>query len=449
MSILVREAIDFAIVNGLLKYNAHYELTHAPLCLTPFPITQRILDQIHNLTPVLNALWLKIANTPLFLKAELEKTARADRFIANLLALLPDNDGTATRQLLISRNDVLLVDTADSASLLAPKQVEFNTISNSFLSLSKQIARLHQHLHDWGLLEQAPLSNDPLEAAVDLMATAIHGYGHPKACLLMIVQDPEQNIFDQRAIEFRLLEKYGYPTLRMTLDEIFQSASLHEGHLKIKGRTAALSYFRAGYTPNDYPGEIQWKARALIEHSSSIKCPSVGMQLSGAKKIQQLLGHTEILREFVDAESAEKIRDTFVGLYTLDDLIEGLPAREAAIKSPDRYVLKPQREGGGNNLYGQEMIDKLQSLTEADRHAYILMERIPSTITPARLVVESTCEERPSISEIGRYGVCLADGDSLVENRDIGYLVRTKSADLDEGGVCAGYACLNSLCLHP
>jgi hypothetical protein len=31
----------------------------------------------------------------------------------------------------------------------------------------------------------------------------------------------------------------------------------------------------------------------------------------------------------------------------------------------------------------------------------------------------------------------------------IGYLVRTKSADLDEGGVCAGYACLNSLCLNP
>lgn len=46
----------------------------------------------------------------------------------------------------------------------------------------------------------------------------------------------------------------------------------------------------------------------------------------------------------------------------------------AAIASPDDFVLKPQREGGGNNLYGSELVERLQSGT--DLAAYILMQKI-------------------------------------------------------------------------
>jgi len=33
---------------------------------------------------------------------------------------------------------------------------------------------------------------------------------------------------------------------------------------------------------------------------------------------------------------------------------EGDLAAAMAIKNPERYVLKPQREGGGNNFYGKD-----------------------------------------------------------------------------------------------
>ena len=39
----------------------------------------------------------------------------------------------------------------------------------------------------------------------------------------------------------------------------------------------------------------------------------------------------------------------------------------------------------------------------------------------------------------------LAKGNEVRLNKDAGYLVRTKGAEVDEGGVSAGYACLNSL----
>ncbi len=45
-----------------------------------------------------------------------------------------------------------------------------------------------------------------------------------------------------------------------------------------------------------------------------------------------------------------------------------------AAAQPDAYVLKPQREGGGNNLYGQQAADKIAG--RVGLAAYILMQRI-------------------------------------------------------------------------
>ena len=47
------------------------------------------------------------------------------------------------------------------------------------------------------------------------------------------------------------------------------------------------------------------------------------------------------------------------------------------INQPENYVLKPQREGGGNNIWEDEMRKKLISLSgDPARAQYILMRRI-------------------------------------------------------------------------
>ena len=48
----------------------------------------------------------------------------------------------------------------------------------------------------------------------------------------------------------------------------------------------------------------------------------------------------------------------------------------AARARPHGFVLKPQREGGGNNLYGDEMLAAFDSLSPEELGAFILMERI-------------------------------------------------------------------------
>ena len=76
------------------------------------------------------------------------------------------------------------------------------------------------------------------------------------------------------------------------------------------------------------------------------------------------------------------------------------------MKAPSRYVVKPQREGGGNNIYGDDIGPFLKSIENStERDAYIMMDRIAPPITrnymirPAVPVQLVKC-----ISELGIFG---------------------------------------------
>lgn len=74
-------------------------------------------------------------------------------------------------------------------------------------------------------------------------------------------------------------------------------------------------------------------------------------------------------------------------------------------------MLKPQREGGGNNIYGEDIKDALLKMKDSnERMAWILMERIfPPIIKgymvrPGGPIVPSISE---LVSELGVYGVVI------------------------------------------
>ena len=138
------------------------------------------------------------------------------------------------------------------------------------------------------------------------LAQAHKAYGNPKASVLFIVQDPERNAFDQRSLEYHLLEDHGIQTVRLTLLQIAKSARLDDDRRLIVPKFAAdgdsseisIVYFRAGYGPADYPSQSEWNARRLLELSRAIKCPTIITQLSGCKKIQQVLSMPGVLERY-------------------------------------------------------------------------------------------------------------------------------------------------------
>ncbi len=128
----------------------------------------------------------------------------------------------------------------------------------------------------------------------------------------------------------------------------------------------------------------------------------------------------------------------------MDQSPEGLQAYKMAMENPSRYVLKPQREGGGNNFYGQDIPAQLLKMTKEERNGFILMDLIKPPPMKNVMIRKGKCIEAQVVSELGIYGIWVSDGDVCLLNEDAGHLLRTKSTDSNEGGVAAGFAVLDS-----
>ncbi|CAD6884917.1 unnamed protein product [Tilletia laevis] len=432
------------------------------------------------------------------------------------------------------------------------KQVEFNTISASFGALSTRASELHRfsHTSTGAFFQAAPEQLSTLEClppnrALQTLAGGLAA-GHkayidaevaPSAhqssakpsdpAILFVVQPGERNAFDQRWLEFELGSVHSIRVLRATFDELAgavqQSRSDGSGSfgasltgpdrtLRVRlpgyhhsaskgddeGTEISVVYFRAGYGPGDYPeGGNAWDMRMLLERSKAIKCPTIALQLAGAKKVQQVLAEPGVLESFLLNSSGQTVesgevakqsgagqidftqhdvdllRSTFSGLWPLDSRSElGLEGIRLAQTEPERFVLKPQREGGGNNVYRQDIPPFLAQLGPGGEEGYILMELIkpPRGIGNYLMRAGAGNEEGPNlagdvVSELGIYSTALfgrperstssasgvvqrADGEvDMVHEGYGGYLLRTKGRESDEGGVAVGYSVIDSVVL--
>lgn len=81
-----------------------------------------------------------------------------------------------------------------------------------------------------------------------------------------------------------------------------------------------------------------------------------------------------------------------------------------ALANPEGYVLKPQREGGGNNIYGEDIKEFLTNIRNSDeRGAWILMDRINPPLQ-RNYMIRPTLKEplyTDVVSELGIFGVVI------------------------------------------
>ena len=245
--------------------------------------------------------------------------------------------------------------------------------------------------------------------------------------------------------------------------------------LTTKPVEVSVVYYRAAYTPRDYQSPSDWATRLLIERSTAIKCPTVALQLAGAKKVQQVLAAPSnddgLLQRFLPTEfhgSIKDIKASFKQIWPMDDSTDGVEAMRLAKEESDRFVLKPQREGGGNNIYKSAIPTALAEMDARDqeragrhpneevvreREGYILMELIRPPVGVENVLVragDGKGVRTEIISELGIYGAALfrsSKGSKHVEmlvNTQAGHLLRTKGSTDDEGGVAVGFSVIDS-----
>lgn len=365
----------------------------------------------------------------------------------------------------------------DSAAI---KQIEFNTVSISFGALSTKVSELHTYLAHSGVYGP---SGDHIQTSVSRSLTELANglaAGHKEyvdsslskanlpssIAVLFIVQPGERNVFDQRHLEYSLYENHGIRSFRLTLSEVREKTRYvtEPGTPNVNrlihiatGSEISVVYYRSGYAPTDFPTEVEWDARLYLETTHAIKCPSLLTQLSGSKKIQEILTDPKIIEKFLGQDGAKQIEPhiiqqleaTFVKIYPMDNSPSGLEARKLALESPEKYVLKPQREGGGNNVYKENIPAFLKSIPEDSWGAYILMELIVPPEFHNKILRAGQIYNGSIVSELGVFGTVLWNQTSgqITHNEQAGWLLRSKLESSDEGGVAAGFGCIDSVYL--
>ncbi|XP_043838276.1 glutathione synthetase isoform X1 [Dromiciops gliroides] len=453
---LARQAVEKAFMEGVVMRTKQDPsssdiVSYAPFTLFPSAVPRELLEQAYEVQADFNLLVDTVSQDYTFLEQTLSSTIKIDDFIEKLFSIYKQvlKEGVAQTVFLgLNRSDYMFKRSAAGPPVL--KQIEINTISASFGGLSSKSPAVHRHvLNVLGKTKEASciLSNNPSKGLALGIAKAWELYGSPKALVLVIAQEKERNVYDQHYIEHDLLAR-NIHVIRRTFQDVAKTGTLTQDRkLFVNGQEIAVVYFRDGYMPSQYSPQ-NWEARLLLERSCAVKCPDIATQLVGTKKVQQELSRPGVLETLIPdhPEAVARLRATFAGLYSLDVGEEGDRAIMEAIAAPDRFVLKPQREGGGNNLYGEEMARTLEQLKTSEKRAsYILMEKIePEPFGNCLLQAGIPARVSQCISELGIFGVYVRQGKTLLMNKHVGHLLRTKSTKHADGGVAAGVAVLDN-----
>ncbi len=505
---LAAHANSYASANGVQierkrsddPRNTYFEC--APISLLPNAYPKEAFAKAQSVAADFNELVDRVSRDADFLERTLGGgVAKMDPFTAQILKLYKqvyvdgDKNSPANQadRLGIHRSDYMLHSPAEGQAYQL-KQVELNTIAASFAALSSRIFNLHRYLTsrfgkevtEFMEINQKIVSSStdpapgvPENPTLEHIPKAIHvsfdRYSQKykssgdvsNMIVLFVVQEGETNTVDQRMLEFSLHENHSIPVVRMSLTKAFSEITLDsDGALKLGDQEVAVVYYRAGYAPTDYPdGDdgVEWKARLKLECSRAAKCPSLGYHLAGTKKVQQELARPGVLENFFpnpnESEKVDKMRSCFAGLYSMgeDATAADLEAANEVLEGrQSHYVLKPQREGGGYNFYGDSLAEKLRENTSrgpdgalklGDKLAeYILMQRLFPPQQKAILLRGGRIEgSGDCISELGCYAVVVVDAHGeVVLNEHAGFLLRTKFSNIDEGGVASGFATLSS-----
>lgn len=466
--------------NGILAINA-------PVTLFPSPFPRVCFEQAESVQKSYNELYSKISQDEAFLSHVVEEVAGGDEFIANLWKVhlrVKEEGYVQALSLGLFRSDYMVhqdVSTKEASPKI--KQVEFNTIASSFGGLSSQTSGLHKFLAntEYPYLKEGSTQtsyslpqNESVRGLAAGLKAAFKAYSDSELgldrCVIFLIQGGERNVFDQRHLEYELKSSSPLiPVFRLPFAEILQRTRIADTPKRQliyrlpsnpdKEFEVSVVYMRSGYGPSDYPDQTAWDARYHLERSNAIKCPTVLTQLAGAKKVQQILATPKPssapseLGRFIpeETEAWQQLWETFTNIYPMDDSEPGQEARKLALdpEACQKYVLKPQREGGGNNFYKASIPPYLKSLPESHWKSYILMELITPPPVANVILRNGNLEQGGVICELGIYGTCVWNQNTgdILHNEQAGYLLRTKGDQSEEGGVAAGFGCMDSCTL--
>ena len=399
-------------------------------------------------------LWNKLSSGYQWQSDQIKDIIKDDDFLRNLNTISLDVNNSSNKKakgrLILCRND-FMIDHIDGA----PKQVEVNLMAASLGLLSEGTRKAHQVLNQLtGKTKGLPSEIDNMQKFADAIKTAHCLFGNNEAVVVIVTENETTNVIDMEGFVCPLAER-GVTARVYEFKDIPKLGGLNEetGVFTINGEEISVFYLRVGYNPEHYT-EGLWECRRQMEASRAIVCPDVNQQITNLKYFQYLMNQKDTWLHFgLNEDLFEKSNKTFAKMYTFDrdfklskeNLLNFIESNGGL----DRYVLKPCREGGANNFFGDEIKKFVNSRPEKELSSYILMERIFPDEKLGLWTDFGQINLAPILSEIGFYCSSVWDSQGQLVFDSYGdYLVRSKKTTSNEGGVCSGFAFLDSFSIE-
>ncbi|MEZ9821015.1 glutathione synthase [Shewanella sp. 10N.286.45.A1] len=472
---VIAEATEWAIMHGVAFRQANNSASHCPFSIAPMTIERKIFEQLVKVTPIISKLINNVSEDHDFLQTSLQDVAKADPFFKRLLALHQQAHGDIDARIQPARKPLLLMrtDFMDDRKLGA-KVIEFNGIAAGMAPFGQRATEFHRYMnnqwpetyHDWIENKRAtPAENHGLEQlafGITQAATKVKAQFEEsdKPTFLMVVQENEDNVYDQHLLEIEL-QRLGLRTIRRTFKQLSsQLSSGKKQRLLLQGVGAIdVVYLRAGYQYSDYHApkldeavccQTLSQTRLFIEQHHVAVNATFSQQLATSKTMQMLLSQTpieEYARWGLSLAEARSVKQVFAEMKPIHaDNITWF--NHQAIKQD--WVLKNQGEGGGHCIFGDDISEKLALLAPEEYDAWALMRRLyPHERERPALAIRNGKQLQVDnlISEIGLFSAYFDSKPVTQLNGYAGYLIRSKPASENEGGVHSGQGILDSLSL--
>ncbi|NOU51922.1 glutathione synthase [Pseudoalteromonas sp. JBTF-M23] len=472
---IVEDIIEWEIMHGVAFKQHDSTARHVPFSIAPMKMKRNHFEHLLKVTPLVSKLINNISEDHAFLQSSLSKVAEAEPFFKILLSLHKEAHGedglssfSARKPLLIMRTDFM--DDREQGA----KVIEFNGIAAGMAPFGSRGTQLHRYICEqhnsayqkWLETDEATVAeNEGLEqVAIGIAVSAIEikkDFGESGSpTFLMVVQESEDNVYDQHLLELEL-QKLGFRTVRRTFEQLSSQLSTGQSKRLILENVGPIDvvYLRTGYQCSDYYSpkldklvccQTLSRVRLFIERHHVAMNATISQQLATSKAMQMLVTNMSIDEYMNWGLTYEE------ALLVKSVLADMNPIRKEIIKwfnseaNKEDWVLKNQGEGGGNCVFGADISQKLELIKPQEYDAWALMQRIYAierekpvlTIRDGKQAIVNHL-----ISEIGLFTVYY-NGEPVTEYGGYaGYLIRSKPANENEGGIHSGQGLLDSLML--
>ncbi|WP_334022294.1 glutathione synthase [Alteromonas sp. S015] len=472
---VVQDLAEWAIMHGVAFRQADNTARHCPFSIAPIAIESSVFNHLKIVVPIVSKLINNISEDHDFLQSSLINLSEAEPFFARLLSLYQQGHGIDGKRKYPKRQPLLLMRTDFMHDRVhGVKVIEFNGIAAGMAPFGQRASELHAYVKtQWPdtysqFIEangSKPVNNIGLEqmalgisrAAKDIK-THFNEVG--QAVFVMVVQENEDNVYDQHLLELEL-NKYGVKTLRRTFEQLNGELSSGEnGRLVLEGQIGVdVVYLRAGYQFEDYCApeldediccHTLSQVRLFMEQHYVAINATISQQLATSKSIQLSLTQmpeVEYQRWGLNLKEAKLVKNVLTDMKPLN---RATIAWFNSHAKKSEWVLKNQGEGGGHCIFGDDITKKLLEIPAKDHNAWTFMKRIfPHERENATLAIRNA-EQTPIndlVSEIGLFSVFYKGQPATEFEGYAGYLIRSKPASENEGGIHSGMGILDSLAL--